>query len=241
MSGKRLAGWLLATGLMASMGAPGLAETVPVRFVGCPSDGQQGPRPAPHAPTHRPRVPAAMAARLAWYESEDLGVLAPRGWRCVGLAGSNGSFLMVSPESHDRDALDAKLKGPAIQLSVSFGGTSGRFEAAKLAARLFPSRRAFVEGVIAEGFEAKEDFPFGPFPHDRVRRIGPNVVAFETPANQEGVGTMSRLVRSSAPILGRVAMNADNDAILLAVRLDPGMGDVATAILRQFDDDAAKK
>ena len=42
----------------------------------------------------------AAAAQLAYYASRDLGVLAPRGWHCLGLEGSNGSVLIVTPEPH---------------------------------------------------------------------------------------------------------------------------------------------
>jgi hypothetical protein len=72
-----------------------------------------------------------------------LGVLAPRGWHCFSTYGSNGSNLFVSPVPIDGKALfsaDWKgFMGDVVQLSVMDGGTSGRFEVAKVVARVFPA------------------------------------------------------------------------------------------------------
>jgi hypothetical protein len=216
--------------------APAVAQAAPVPFVGCKSDGQVGPQPAPEAPARTPDLPAATASRLAWYGSAYNGVLAPRGWHCFGLYGSNGSFLMVSPEDLGAAPFEARAKGPAVQISVSAGDTSGRFEAAQIAARLFPGRRAFVDRVIAEGILAKSDFPSGAYPHDRIRRQGPDAVAFETPAGEDGMGTKSRLVKSSDPIEGWAAMDGDNDATVLVVRLPAAMRDLAPVIVKAAQD-----
>jgi hypothetical protein len=169
---------------------------------------------------------------LAWYASNNTGgVLAPRHWQCFELEGSNGSILMVRPGRFGPDRLAAKLYGPAIQLSVSLGDTSGRFEAAELAARLFPNHKAFVDDVIAEDIQPKSDFVFGPFPSDYIKRIGPDAVQFVTPADQDGIGTKSRLVKSSDPIEGLVWMDDNNDATMLAVRLASAQKDLASKIV----------
>jgi hypothetical protein len=138
---------------------------------------------------------------------------------------------MVKPGDFGRDPFSAELSGPAIQLSISLGDTSGRFEAAQFAARLFPNRRGFVDKVISEGIEPKADFVFGPFPQDRLHRLSRDVVAFETPANQDGMGTKSRLVKSSDPIQGLVWMDDDNNATYLAVRLAPDQEGLAATIM----------
>jgi hypothetical protein len=138
---------------------------------------------------------------------------------------------MVTPDGFGRDPFTARLAGPAIQLSVSLGETSGRFEAAKIAARLFPNRRAFVESVIDEDIEPKADFVFGPFPHDHILKLTRDAVAFETPANEDGMGTNSRLVKSGDPIQGLAWMDGDNNAVLLAVRLPQNQKDVAAQIV----------
>ncbi|NML34370.1 hypothetical protein [Paraburkholderia antibiotica] len=161
-------------------------------------------------------------------------MLAPRGWKCVGLYGSNGSTLFVVPGDPHQLALsqNSRIKGQGIQLSTSYGNTSGRFEAAKIAARLFPNRQAFVDAVANEGLLPKDEFRNGPFPRDRVQHLGPDQVAFETPANEDGLGTMSRLVKSQDPIQGIAKMNGSNDATLLVMRLNPTLRDLAPTILR---------
>jgi hypothetical protein len=218
--------------LSAGPAGPARAQTIPVPFVGCASDGQMGPKPAPTT-AKAPRLPAETAARLAWYASDDLGVLAPRGWKCQGLYGSNGAILLVLPNAKSGSKPDriSEIKGEGIQLSVSDAETSGRFEAARIAALLFPNRKAFVDEVANEGIVPKEEFEGVPLPHDRMRRIGSDQVVFETPGDQDGLGTMSRLVKSHDPIQGKATMDQDNDATMLLVRLNPDLRDLAPAIL----------
>ena len=199
-------------------------------FVGCPSDGQTGPVKPPRAAAYLPDAPAG----LAYYASADLGALAPVGWHCVGLYGSDGSILIVTPEPHTPDDFtqgDAPLKGPAVQLALSIADTSGRFAAAKLAARLFPARRAFVRSVIGEDIEPASSFPTGPFPTDAVTRRGPALADYTTPPGKQGVGTMTRLAPAAEPIDGMAAMTAGNDAILLAARLPAALRGLAPAIV----------
>jgi hypothetical protein len=217
---------------VALSGTTWAASDKRVPFVGCRSDGQMGPIGPPKVNGTVPKLPVAAAMRLTWYASNNTGgVFGPRGWRCFELYGSNGSVLMVTPNGVGRDPFTAKLPGPAIQLSVSSGETSGRFEAAKIAARLFPTHRAFADEVIGEAIEPKQVFVFHPFPRDRITRLTGDAVEFETPANEDGVGTMSRLIKSSDPIQGLVWMDADNNATLLAVRLAPSQRDLAASIV----------
>ena len=180
-----------------------------------------------------PRITGPEAIHLAYYKSSALGELAPRGWHCFGLYGSNGSILIVTPEKHGEDLFNPGpgLTGPAIQLSVSLGDTSGPFEAAEVAAQLFPSRKKFVEGVIAEGFEPRSSFHFGPLPTDTIHRYGDDVVDFETPANKVGVGTKSRLAPNGDPIRGLAMMTSDDDLVLLVVRVPKDQRDLATTIV----------
>jgi hypothetical protein len=224
---------LTATMCIAAISASAAPPTPKVPFVGCASDGQTGPQPAPKKPTSMPRVTGSEASKLAYYESSALGVLAPRGWHCFGLYGSSGSILIVTPEKHEEDLFKPGpgLRGPAVQLSVSFGDTSGRFEAAEVAARLFPSRKKYVEGVMSEGVEPRSSFHFGPFPTDTIRRYGDNGVEFETPANTVGMGTKSRLVPNGDRIRGRAEMTSQNDLVLLVVRVSNDQDDLATTIL----------
>lgn len=84
---------------------------------------------------------------------------------------------------------------------------------------------------MSEGIVPKETVKRGPFPHDRIRRLGPDQVSFETPANTDGAGTMSLLVKSEDPIQGVAKMDDDNDATMLVVRLNAGLRDLAPTIL----------
>src|SRR5689334_17256314 len=65
------------------------------------------PVPAPDVLSEVPVVPEIVAGDLAHYvAASGPGVLAPRGWHCLGLHGSNGNQLVVTPEVHDaRDLL----------------------------------------------------------------------------------------------------------------------------------------
>ena len=108
-----------------------------VPYIGCSGDGQTGPYAAAKGEPKRVKLPPAIADQLAWYEyngdAGHFGTLGPRGWNCFATIGSDGLTLYVAPEPLDSaKLLEHKnwkgFTGPAIQLSISDGGTSGRFE-----------------------------------------------------------------------------------------------------------------
>ena len=214
-------------------------------FVGCPSDGQAGPVKAPAGQNKPVTLPAGDAQRLAYYKAEySAGVLAPRGWHCFSTYGSNGADLFVSPDAIDSKALfstDWKgFSGQAIQVSVSSGGTSGRFQVAKIIARVFPEYKAFAENVVAEGIEPASDFPFGPYPKDKLTYRSKSVVEFETPANTQGLGTRSRLQANASPIDGVAILSGkDTDLILLSARVSAKDRDLIPLIVQQTESEAA--
>jgi hypothetical protein len=223
----------LAVGSTIALAQP--SETVAVPFVGCAGDGQTGAIEAPAAGA-TPRLDAATAEQLAYYASEDLAVLAPRGWHCFELYGSDGALLIVTPERHRaNDLFDAKAKllGPAVVLSQSFGGTSGRFAVAKVAARLFPSARAFVQQVIDEGVVAKEEFANEPYPDDMLTRRSDTEVEFVTSANRDGLGTDGRVAKNDQPISGVAILltDGDNDLIKLETRLPADLYQLTPTII----------
>jgi hypothetical protein len=224
---------------------PGPSAAVMVPFVGCASDGQAGPQAAPIGQSLSVAIPAPMAGRLAYYKSEyGAGVLAPRGWHCFSTYGSNGANLFVSPDPIDSKTVllseDWKgFAGPAVQISVSSGGTSGRFEVAKVIARVFPAYKTFAQNVIAEGIEPASDFPFGPYPSDKLTDRGKSVVEFETPANQQGLGTDSRLQANANPIDGVAIINgSDTDLTLLSARVPANDSDLIPAMVGQAEKEA---
>ena len=224
-------GWLpLATIALAAPAAP--PHVVGVPTVTCPSDGQQGPQPAPEPRGSVVDLPGEVAANLALYiAAEGLGVLAPRGWNCLELSGSNGTILIVTPERHTlEDAHD--LRGPAVQISHSFGGTSGRFAVAEAIARLFPEQMDFANEVFAEGI-VDPPVPPGPFPDDELQRLNANAVRFTTPAARPGLGTASLLIPDSDPIHGLVVLvgSEEPDLVQVNVRLPARQSDLVPFIL----------
>jgi hypothetical protein len=231
----------------ANSTVPGAKSTaaVTVPFVGCPSDGQTGPIKAPSGKSLPVTIPTADAKRLAYYKAEEgFGVLAPRGWNCFSTYGSNGASIFVSPDPIDAAtllSLDWKgFAGPAIQISVSDGGTSGRFEVAKVIARVFPAYKAFAQKVIAEGIEPASDFPFGPYPGDKLTYLSKSVVEFETPANAQGLGTASLLLMNASPIDGVVIVSGvDTNLTLLSARVPATDSDLLQFIVKQAESDVA--
>ena len=143
--------------------------TSSIPFVGCASDGQLGPRKAPHGKTKVLTLSPELASQLAYYQAQEgSGVLAPRGWRCFSTYGSNGGSLFVAPQLIDGKLMFSDkwkgFSGPVVQISDSFGGTSGRFEVASIIARVFPAHKAFVANVIAEGNADSSRLPIWPVP-----------------------------------------------------------------------------
>lgn len=219
-----------------------------VPYIGCPGDGQTGPYAAAKGLPKQVNLPPATADQLAWYEyngdAGQFGALGPRGWNCFATIGSNGWTLYIAPEVLD----SAKLlqhrnwkgfTGPAIQLSGADGGTSGRFEVAKVVARVFPAHRAYARSIIAEGFGPASDYPFGPFPSDYLTYKGTDLVEFTTPAHQQGLGTMSWLLPSDEPITGFALLNigpdVDTELLHLSFRLPPSLSFLTAPLLQQAE------
>jgi hypothetical protein len=188
-----------------------LVEAV-VPSVGCPRDGQVGPQAAPQLKNATVLVPKELASQLAYYSAsaEGPGVLGPRGWSCFGTYGSAGSTLYVVPNSIIGPILERPAKiggGPAIVVSSFVGETSGRFAMAKIAARIFPEARGFVEKVRAEGADDPAEYVFGLWPDDTITRLSDSSVSYTTPPSTVGLGTMYGPVPGSEPIRGLVFLN----------------------------------
>lgn len=188
-----------------------------------------------------PLVAADVAPRLAYYASLSLGVLAPRGWHCFEVYGSNGSFLYVTPRAiFYRDIREEapQLAGPVVQIGVDYGGTSGRFTVARAIARLFPEHSAFIRRVREMGLEFAERLPTGPYPDDRVDRRSPTEVRFVTPARREGLGTEQWIAPADGDVRGAVILLPEQEMSLVAVRvrLQAGQEDLARTIV----DEAAR-
>jgi len=215
------------------------AESVP--FVGCPSEGQAGAAPAPPSGPV-PRVAGAAARHLAYYRSETLAVLAPRGWHCLALRGPDGASLLVT-----RDPFEAadwtgqrRYSGPAVQLSVILpprirpGEPATRSGHAEFVARYFP---LFLDRVrhLASVESLREPLPWGPYPEDRIRRRSASWIAYVTPPGREGLGTSGALAPAGLPIRGWLRFAPDDGLSLLKlhIRLPRRARNVEAAIQRQ--------
>lgn len=175
-----------------------------VPFIGCPSDGQLGPQAAPKS-RRTPVLPSASARQLAFYAASDgPGVLAPRGWHCFGVYGSNGSGLVVAPQKLiPREFFSQhqfRTNGYGVELAYDYGGTSGRWAVAEAIARYFPRHRSFIQ----ENFHGLEvgPLPSGPYAHDSFSSRTDTLVRYTTPPRTKGEGTVWMLAPSSEPVEG---------------------------------------
>lgn len=239
----------LSAALMAGIGftTPAYAiASADVPFVGCKSDGQVGPQDAPIGKPKAVAISPLLAQRLAYYKaSGGEGVLGPRGWYCFGTYGSSGSNLYVTPMPlKSADLFSNSWKGISahgIQINVSNGDTSGRFEVAQIIARVFPAHSAFVKRVIAEGVEPAASFPYGPYPADKLTYRNKETVEYVTPPNTEGLGTKSFLIKDANPIDGVALLTGDELSLTqLSVRLSPEMSDLLPVIIQQVEQDSTQ-
>jgi hypothetical protein len=225
---------------------PTPASLTSVPFVGCAQDGQSGPSPAPSGAAKTAMLDPVSASKLAFYSADGTtGVLAPRGWNCFGDYGSDGALLFVAPipmQSATVLGQTFAIAGPGIELAIHSGDTSGRFEVAKVIARLFPAHMSFAQGVIAEGVEPAGDFVTGAPPTDKLTVKGDTVVEFETPGNTQGVGSIFSALSPTADPIDGVAIleGATPDSAVLTVRLTPDMRAMTQMIVQQFETDAAQ-
>jgi hypothetical protein len=221
---------------------------VRVPFVGCNSAGQAGLKEAPTGLQKVVQIAPKPAHKLGYYESAvSPGILAPRGWSCFGVYGSGGAETFVAPEPIDTDAVFAgkwqHLTGPAVEVDFRYGGTSGRDSVARVIARVFPKYKAFVQGVLELFDGVYPDVAYGPYPTDTLVYRGDRLVEFRTPANSEGLGTMtSRLEPNEQPIQGVATLVGEMPEVsllLLTVRLPPEMNELKPAIIQQLERQAA--
>ena len=212
------------------------ATLVSVPFVGCEESGMVEGSPAPKGTEKLVKIHSGAAERLSYYKSAaSPGVLAPRGWKCHGSFGSSGSGLTVTPQA--QKPFEAPTTGPMIVVSSINGGTSGRFTVAQVVARVFPAHEAFARKVIKEGLMPASDFPFGPYPTDKLAARTEDMVEYETPPHSKGLGTDSGLKPDDNPVQGvAILQNAEwPDLWDLSVRLPPDMKELAAEIIHQFE------
>jgi hypothetical protein len=129
--------------------------------------------------------------------------------------------------------------GPAVSISLHYGGTSGRYVVAEVIARVFPAYRPFVDAVMKSGVEPASPYPSGPYATDTLSYRSQTVVEYRTPALTDGLGTLSWLRKNGSPIEGVAMLLGDTPNLLhLAARLPPELAGLASAIVRQAALDA---
>ena len=221
--------------LFAALLAPLAAKAqTAVPFVGCEGEGMTGHANAP-PPRATPKLANEAAKALAYYASPDLAALAPRGWKCDFVFGSSGTFLTIKPPGED----DGECRG--VFAAHMYGGTSGRFDVAKIAARIFPSAQAYVQGVIDEKLPGSDDIHFGAYKTDKLTRLGPNIVEYETPPRATGLGDEAVGTTHPWPIRGVAILMPKQymDVQKLDLCLPPAQAGLGSTILKAFEAEVA--
>jgi hypothetical protein len=212
-----------------------LAQTARVPFVGCESTGQAEKVAAPKGDDKVVQINARSAQRLAYYTEgwRGTGVLAPRGWHCIGVYGSSGSVLYVTPEPMQGSP---RISGPVVEIDyMSADNGSGRYDIAQILARVFPEQKPFVQSVIDRLDPPTSELKFGPFPNDKLLKQTDRFVEYQTPPHAEGLGTMSQLKANDDPIDGVVILQGSTpDLAMLNVRLPRDLRDLAPVIIHDL-------
>jgi hypothetical protein len=91
--------------------------------------------------------------------------------------------------------------------------------------------------VIKEGYMPASDFPFGPYPTDKLTARTENMVEYETPPHSKGLGTDTGLTPDDNPVEGAaILQNGEWPYLLnLGVRLPNEMKGLRTDIVQQFE------
>ncbi len=221
-------------------------SAISVPFIGCRSDGQLGPVEAPKSTGVPEPISRRAAQKLAYYRSaQGMGVIAPRSWYCFGTYGSGGDALLLSSEPIETAKIFSTdnngLRGPAIEISRTFGDTSGRFGVAEVIARVFPAYKAFVARVMDEFNQPASQYAFGPFPKDTLNYKSQREVEYTTPAQTDGLGTRSWLRKNGSPIDGvAILVGQTPDLLLLAVRLPTSLTVFTPEIVTQVEREAMR-
>lgn len=227
----------------AGSAAGKVLREVDVPVVVCPVDGQVGQQTPNKEPRSiRTTIPEGQASHLVYYRGlqghENVHVLAPRGWRCIGLYGSSGDTAFIVPPNVNPLQKD-RFRGPAIEVRFRHGGTSGRTSVADTAGPLFPVAGQFIDEVEAN-FPSTEKYRRTPWPNEQVTRISERLLTFFDPPSVTGTGSQGRLAPSRLPIQGVVAFTEESNLWSLAVRLDEVDAALGPTILADFQALAAR-
>jgi hypothetical protein len=229
----------LAGGLFAQQQS---AATSAVPFVGCASDGVNGPAAAPEGKPVSVPLSAELARTLAFYKAaKGAGVLGPRDWHCFGTVGSGGMNLYVSDEVFDRNKIlgadRSKFAGSAIEVFSFEGASNGRFAVAEVIARLFPAWQWFADDLVQR--ESRPPFPPGPYAADKVTRKSDSIVEYQTIPNDHGLGNRGWLDANASPVDGVAILTGSTpDLLMLNIRLPREQQSLTPVIVSEFERNA---
>lgn len=218
------------------------AATSTVPFVGCASDGVNGPAAAPVGQPVAIPLSAELARSIAFYKAgKGAGVLGPRNWHCFGTVGSGGSNLYVSDEAFDRNKVlgadRSKFTGSAIEVFDFDGASNGRLAVAEVIARLFPAWQSFADDLVKR--ESRPPFPPGPYAADRITRKSDSIVQYQTIPNDHGLGNRGWLLANASPVDGVAILTGSTpDLRMLNLRLPREQQSLVPVIVSQFEHDA---
>lgn len=150
--------------------------------------------------------------------------------------------MLIAPKPIDTAKLFSGswrgLAGPVVAISYKLGEGFGRFDVAKIIARVFPAWQWFADEVYKELDQMP---PSGPYPKDRLSYKGTTMVEYETPAQTDGLGTNSLVMKGGSPIEGvAILVGRAPDLVLLSVRLPTGLANLTPEIVRQVERAYAK-
>jgi hypothetical protein len=143
MSSCRVARSIVAAVFASAFCSPSVALAKPqaIPVVKCPFETMTGTEAVSAPKSVSAELPAALSGRVAYYTVGLAAVFAPRGWKCVGRAGSSGVTLVVAPGSVPSGDLTKQL---GVEMKLASGGTSGRATVASEGGALFPTLRTLA-------------------------------------------------------------------------------------------------
>jgi hypothetical protein len=222
--------WNAQLGLAQAQSNAVRPNTSQILFVGCESDGQAGPVPAPANP--RQPLVSLPPAGFAYFAAEGgPGVLAPSSWRCFRMYGSSGDSLVVRPSDAPLGWGQFTSDGPQIEITRTIASGSGGPVVAELIYRVFPELNKNADEVVnAFGLKLEK----GPFKQDSLTYLSKSAVQYRTPGGQKGLGNLSPNPVSALPTDGIAAITSPgHNAILLSVRLPPELQRFSAAVIEQ--------
>lgn len=215
-----------------------------IPFVGCASDGVNGPAAAPEGEPVSASLTAEIARSLAFYKAANgTGVLGPQGWHCFGTVGSGGANLYVSDEAFGRNKIlgadRSKFAGSAIEVFSFEGASNGRFAVAEVIARLFPAWQWFADDLVKR--ESRPPFPPSPYAADKITRKSDSIVEYQTIANDHGLGNRGWLDANASPVDGVAILTGSTpDLRMLNVRLPREQQSLVPVIVSEFERNAPR-